>query len=102
VEAVEARPFARLQLEQLDDAHRLARRRHRLELTARRRQHDPGGSDVEDLDAAGRQQGEQLDDVEVVDEVVGQLHHRASENGFAGHARPPCWTVEAAEMAATT
>ena len=30
--------------------------------------------------------GQQVDDVEVVDEVVGQLDERAGEQRFAGHA----------------
>ena len=89
MEAVEARAFVGLQFEQLDDAHGLVGRRDRLQLAGGGGEHDAGGGDVEDLDAAVRQRGEQLDDVEVVDEVVGQLHHGAGENGFASHERPP-------------
>ena len=55
VEAVQARAFVGLQFEQLDDAHRLVRRRHRLQLAVGGGQHDAGCGDVEDLDAAVRQ-----------------------------------------------
>ena len=83
--AVQARSFLRLQLEQLDDPHRLAGRRHHPQLAVGGDEHDPGGGDVEDLDATIRQRGQQVDDVEVVDEVVGQLDEGAGEQRFACH-----------------
>ena len=75
--AVQAGSFLRLQLEQFDDAHGLVGGCHQSQLAVGGDEHDPGGGDVEDLDAAIRQGGQQVDDVEVVDEVVGELDEGA-------------------------
>ena len=83
--AVEARAFLGLQLEQLEQAHRLAGRRHHPEVAVGRDEHQPGGGDVEHVDAAVGEQGEQLDHVEVVDQGVGQLHECPGEQCFSGH-----------------
>ena len=65
------------------------RRGHQLQLALGRDEHDPGGGGVEDLDAAVGQHREQVDDVEVVDQGVGQLDHRPGEHRFSGHGGPP-------------
>src|SRR5581483_10439082 len=87
--AVETGAFLGLQLEQLEHPHGLAGRGHDAQVAFGSGQHEPGGSDVEYLDTAIRQQREQLYDVEVVDEVVGELHQCASEHGFSWHAILP-------------
>jgi hypothetical protein len=51
-------------------------------------EHDPGCGDVEDVDATVGQRGQQVDDVEVVDEVVGELHHRPGQYCYLGHEGP--------------
>jgi hypothetical protein len=85
LEGVEAGSFVGLQFEQLDEAHRFAGRRDELELPGGGRQHDAGGGDVEHVDTAVGQRGEKVDDVEVVDERVGEIDHRAGKHGLAVH-----------------
>ena len=55
--AVEAGAFLGLQLEQLQHAHGLAGRGHHPQVAVGRGQHEPGGADVEHLDAAVGQHG---------------------------------------------
>ena len=50
-------------------------------------QHDAGGRHVEHLDASVGEQRQQIDDVEVVDERVGQLDECADEQRFVLHQR---------------
>ena len=76
---VQAGALVGLELEQLQQTHRLARRRHDPQGAVRTGKHQPGGVDVEDLDATIREQGEQLDDVEIGDERVGKFDQRANE-----------------------
>ena len=47
-----------------------------------RDQHQAGRRDVEHLHASVGQQGEQLHDVEVVDQGVGQLHQRPGQQAL--------------------
>ena len=72
-EGVQAGPFLGLELEQLQQAHRLARGGHQPQAARGRNQHHPGGGDAEQIDAPVRDPGQQLDDVIVVDEGVGHL-----------------------------
>ena len=56
----------------------------------------PASDDVDELDAAFRESMQELDDVVVVDEGVGELDERCEQLLFSGHARPlltidPVW-----------
>lgn len=86
---LEARSLLGLDLEQLEQAHGVARRSQDPELAVGAGDHEPGGVDVEELDAPVGQHGEQVDHVEVVDEGVGDLHEGLDEDGFSGHVRFP-------------
>ena len=83
--AVQARTLLGLDLEELEHAHGLARRGHHPQVAVGRDQHETGGADVEHVDTAVSEQREQLHDVEVGDERVGQLHERPGKQGFSGH-----------------
>ena len=83
--AVEAGAFLGLQLEQLQHAHGLAGGGHHPQVAVGGDQHEPGGADVEHVDATVGEQGQQLHDVEVGDERVGQLHERPGEHRFSRH-----------------
>jgi hypothetical protein len=50
-------------------------------------QHDPGGSDIEQLDAAGRQDLQEVDDIEVIDQGVRQLYEGLCETLLPIHCR---------------
>ncbi len=84
-EAVQARAVLRLDLEQLEHAHGLARGGHHPQVAVGRGQHQTGGADVEHVHTAVGQQRQQLHDVEVGDERVRQLHERPGKQGFSGH-----------------
>lgn len=85
--AVGARTFLRLQLEELYHPHRLAGRGHHPQIAAGGDEHDPGGRHVEYLDTAVGEQREQVDDVEFVDQRVGQLHQCPDQQTVVGHVR---------------
>ena len=73
-EGVKTGAFLGLELEQLQQAHRLARGGHQPQARTRRRsQHHPGGGDAEQADAPVREPGQQVDDVIVLDQGVGHL-----------------------------
>ena len=72
-EGVQARAFLGLQLEQLQQAHRLAGGGHQPQAARGRSQHHPCGGDAEQTDAPVRQPGQQVHDVVVVDQGVGHL-----------------------------
>jgi hypothetical protein len=74
--AVQARTLVVLQLEQLEQADLFAGRRHHSQLASGIGEEDAGGVDVEQLDAAVGQHREQVDDVELSDEGVGELDER--------------------------
>jgi len=84
VVAVETRALAGLQFEQLQPAHRLAGGGHHPQITVGTDQHEPGGPDSQHLDATVGEQGQQLHDVEVRDERVGQLHERRGQQRLSG------------------
>ena len=86
---VDTRPFVGLSLEELKDAHPLAGRCKHSQPAIGGRQHQPGGGDVNDCDAPLGQEGEEIDDVEVLDQAVGELHHRLGEQCFSRHVRSP-------------
>jgi hypothetical protein len=72
-EGIQAGAFLLLELEQLQQAHRLAGGGHQPQGARGRSQHHPGGGDAEQVDAPVRDPGQQVDDVIVVDEGVGHL-----------------------------
>ena len=78
---VQAGPFLRLQLEQLQYPHGLAGGGHHPQVAVRPGQHEPGGIDLEHLDAAVGQPGQQFDHVELRHQRVRQLHQRPEEQG---------------------
>lgn len=84
-EAVRARALLGLQLEQLHDPHRLTGGRHHPEFAFGRHNHHAGGGDVEDLHAPVGEQREQLDDVELVDQGVGQLDQGRYQQALRCH-----------------
>ena len=86
--AVEARALLGLQLEQLEQVNRLAGRGHHPQVALERGQQQSGGSDVEHLDAPVGEPGQQLDDIEVGDQRVGQLHQRSRQRRFSRHHVP--------------
>ena len=95
-EAVEAGTLGVLDLEQLDHLRRLGRRGHQPQGAARVGEQYAGRRRVEQLHAALRDAHQQLDDVEVVDQVVGQLDEGASEPLLAGHVAGRSSWVESA------
>jgi hypothetical protein len=88
-EGVQAGPFLGLQLEQLQQPHRLAGGGDQSQAALGRGQHHSGGGDAEQVHAPVRQTGQQVDDVVVVDEGVGHLDQRPDHVGFAGHPSSP-------------
>ena len=82
---VQARTFLRLQLEQFQDAHGLAGGGHHPQVAVRPGQHEPGGGDIEHVDAAVGQPGQQFDHVEVRHQRVRQLHQRPGEQRLFGY-----------------
>ena len=86
---VEARTLVVLQLEQLDEAHALARRRDVVERAVAVGEHDAGFRRVDELDATRREPVQELDDVVFVDDRVGELDERGEQILFSGHEVPP-------------
>jgi hypothetical protein len=83
--AVQAGAFLGLDLEELQDAHGVAGGGHDPQVAFWRDEHEPGCSDIEHVDASVGEHREELDDVEVGHERVGQLHEGLGEGGFSGH-----------------
>jgi hypothetical protein len=75
-EAVQAGSLVVLQLEQFQQPGRLAGRGDDAQLAARVGQQQPGGGDVQQLDAAAGQHMHKVDHVEPGDHGVGQLDER--------------------------
>ena len=86
--AVEARALLVLHLEQLEQVHLVARRRDDLHRPGRLGDHQPGLDRVEQLDATRGQAGQELDDVELVDERVRHLDEGPSEQLVSFHHCP--------------
>ena len=72
-ERIQAGAFLLLELEQLQQPHRLAGGGHQPQAARRGSQHHPGGGDAEQMDAPVREPGQHVDDVVVVDQGVGHL-----------------------------
>ena len=95
---VQAGTFLGLQLEQFQEPHGLAGGGHHPQVAVGPGQHETGGGDVEHLDAAVGQPGQQLDHVEVRHQRVGQLHQRPDEQRLFGIGPPvtsswPPWSM---------
>ena len=84
--AVEAGPLVVLQLEQLQQAEVLGGRRHQLQVSPLVGQHQTGCVDAEQLDAGAGQRVQEVDDVEVRDQGVGQLQEDADQSLLGHHA----------------
>ena len=78
-EAVDGRTLVALELDQRPRARRIGRSSHDLQIATWCGEHQPGRRDIEDLDASVGDQGEQLDDVEVPDECVGDVQQGLGE-----------------------
>ena len=89
-EAVEARALVVLELEQLEQADLLARSGHDAELPAGVGEQHPGGGHVQQLGAPRGEQVQELDDVELVHQAVGQLDEGGGETlgVHRPHSRP--------------
>jgi len=84
-----------LELEQLEQVRLLAGGGHDVEQAGLVGQQDAGGAGIQQRHAPVAQHGQQVDDVELVDEGVGQLHERRRQQGLpAGHLQPPSTSVE--------
>jgi len=77
-----------LQLEQLQQPGGLAGGGDHAQLAARLRQQQPGGGDVQQLDAAAGQHVQEIDHVEPGDHRVGQLNKCLREQ-LSVHPRSP-------------
>ena len=80
-----SRPLGGLEFEQLQERGFLPGRRDQVQRDATVAQHDAGGIDGQQGDAPRGQGGEHVDDVELDDEVVGQLDERPREELFPFH-----------------
>src|SRR5664280_3230377 len=87
-EAVDARTLIDLNLKELEDPHRFARRGDELQFSTRRGEHDADGVDVDGVDAPTTQHGEHVNHVKVVHQIVGELDDRGDQERFSGHQIP--------------
>jgi hypothetical protein len=77
-------------LDQLEQTGLLARRRHHVQHPGAVPQQHARGVGAQDQHTALGQLGEQLDDVEVVDQRVGEQHERLRQIRFSqSHVTPP-------------
>ena len=83
--AVQAGPLFGLELEQLQDPHRLAGGRHHPQIPLGGGQHQARRRRLEHLDAPVDEQGQQLHDVELVDERIGQPDQGLGQQRLPGH-----------------
>jgi hypothetical protein len=81
--AVDAGTLPSLQLEELQDPHRLAGGGHHPQVAVGRHQHEPGGTHVQHVDASVGQKGQQFHDVKVGHQGIGQLRERLGQNGLS-------------------
>jgi len=79
LEAVEARTFGVLELEELNELHGLAGRGHEVQDALSVDEQHACGRGIKELDAALAQKGQQFDHVEVVHQRVGQLDEGAGQ-----------------------
>jgi hypothetical protein len=89
--AIEAGPLLGLELEQLECANCLAGRRHDAEPPVEAGQQDVCGVDVEHVDASVAEDGEQVGDVEVVDDVSARsvsVRSRPSDTSSGAEVMP--------------
>ena len=82
-EALQARALVGLQLEQLQLVGLLGRCRHQMQLPQGIGEEQPRGGDVEELRAVFGQLGQQLDDVEVLQQAVHQGDDGVQHAGLA-------------------
>ena len=77
--AVEAGPLFVLEFEEFHNAHRLTGGGHHPEAPLGGDEHHPGGGDTEHLDTPGGEQGQKVNDVEIVDQGVSEFHEGTGE-----------------------
>ena len=77
-----------LQLEELDEAHPFARGRDVAQRAVSVGEHDARFRDVDELDATFRESMQELDDVVVVDERVGELDENAASRSCSRDMLP--------------
>lgn len=82
-EALQTRAFVVLQFVEFEEAGFLGGGGHHLQLAAVVGEHDPGGGGAEQFDAAGGQGVQEVDDVEVGDQGVGQFHEGGGDELFS-------------------
>jgi hypothetical protein len=68
-----------LELEELEEVHRVAGRRGDLEDALSIRQHEPGLRHTQELDATAREHGQEVDHVEVGHKRVRDVDKRSCE-----------------------
>src|ERR1700679_2723937 len=78
-------PFVNLNLKELQHPHRFTRRGNELQLTFRRRQHDPGGINVNRLHTAIAEHSKNVDHVVVVDQVICEFYQGCDQKRFSSH-----------------
>jgi hypothetical protein len=81
-EGIETGPVAVLDLEQLEEPCAFARRGDRLEVAGRGCEEDTGFIDPDQCDTALAEVLQEVDDVVVVDQGVGEPHERLHDGGF--------------------
>jgi hypothetical protein len=94
-EGVEAWTLVGLKFEKFHHLHYIAGRRHKSQLTGRGREHDAGGGHPEHVDAPIRQAREQVDDVKVLDKVVGDFDERVNDGLISGRLHGASWSPDA-------
>jgi hypothetical protein len=87
--ALDARALVVLEREELQQAGVLVRGGDDLQFAVRVHEQDAGRRHVEQLDAARGQPVQQVDDVEVLDQGVRDLHEDLGQTSFAGHGDHP-------------
>jgi hypothetical protein len=91
--AVHARTLMRLQLKQLKGPHRFARRRDDLKLAVRRRDHHARSVNIQRLDASDAEKTQEINDVKILDEAVGERHEGSHHKSFIQHGNPTLTTT---------
>lgn len=92
--AVNARTFVGLNLKELENAHRLARGGHELQLPSGRGEHHACRIDVQRLDASIAQYGQDVNNVVVVHQVVREFNECCDQERFSGHGLTYLFTAD--------
>lgn len=82
--ALQARSLHVLELEEFEEPRALARRCHDVQRALRAGQQQPGLGHIEEFDAPGGEEMEEVDDIEVTHQRVGQLDEGPDHMGLSG------------------